>query len=331
MTQQAVRISGKCKSWENGFGFITRDDGQGDIFVHYSEIIKKGFKSLTVGDALEFEVGMKEDGNTRAIQVTGIGGTELSRQSQNQVMLHGTCKSWTKEKGFGFVTRNDGKGDVFVHQSEVKKNGFRALTIGEFVQFQLHTTEAGSTHAVNVNVLNASEYNAQNIVVDPNQMLMGTCKAWAKGFGFIQRNDGGPDVFVHQTEVLKSGFRSLKVGEPVWFKVERKGDGNLRAVKVTTQEPGTGIKNPQVEVSQPGHGLFPFHPQQLLLDHFPIMYQPEQLPFHPQIPEGNTDNWKKMMQWSQPGFYSCYTAQSYQNQGNYWAGIRLSAVAKKTS
>jgi len=113
------------------------------------------------------------------------------------------------------VTRNDGKGDVFVHQSEVKKKGYRALTIGEFVQFQLHTTEAGSTHAVNVNVLNASEFNAQNVVIDPNQTLTGTCKAWAKGFGFIQRNDGGPDVFVHQTEVLKTGFRSLKVGEPV--------------------------------------------------------------------------------------------------------------------
>jgi len=93
MTQQAVRISGKCKSWENGFGFITRDDGLGDIFVHYSEIIKKGFKSLTVGDALEFEVGIKEDGNTRAVRVTGIGGTALSAQSQDQVMFHGTCKS----------------------------------------------------------------------------------------------------------------------------------------------------------------------------------------------------------------------------------------------
>jgi len=215
MTQQSIRITGKCKSWENGFGFITRDDGLGDIFVHYSEIIKRGFKSLSVGDALEFEVGLKEDGNTRAVRVTGIGGTELSQQPQNQAILYGTCKSWTKEKGFGFVTRIDGKGDVFVHQSEVKKKGFRALTIGEFVQFGLETSEAGSTHAVNVKVLNASEFNAQNIAVDPNQTLTGTCKAWSKGFGFIKRDDGGPDVFVHQTEVLKTWFRSLTVGEPV--------------------------------------------------------------------------------------------------------------------
>jgi len=330
MTQGAVRVSGKCKTWENGFGFITRDDGQGDVFVHYKEIIKQGFKSLRVGDALEFEVDMKPDGNTRAIRVTGIGGTEVSPPSQNQEILYGTCKTWSTEKGFGFVTRSDGEGDVFVHRSEVKKKEPQTLTIGEFVQFELHEY-AGRTHAVNVKeVLSNSQSSAQNIFIDPNQTLIGTCKAWGKGFGFIKRNDGGPDVFVHQTEVVKSGFRSLTVGEQVWFKVERKSDGNTRAVKVTTSEPRLDITN-QDKNEQLDQGLFQFHPQQILLDQFPITYRPEQLPFHPQIPEGNTDNWKKMIQWTQPGFYSCYTAQSYQNQGNFWGGICLSTVAKKAT
>jgi len=113
--------------------------------------------------------------------------------------------------------------------------------------------------------------------------------------------------------------------------VERKIDGKLRAVKVTTQEPLSHVPILEVECSQPACELFPFHPQQLQLDHYPIAYEPEQLPFHPMIPEGITDNWTKMMQWAQPGFCSGYIAQSYQKEGNYWAGICLSNVAKMST
>lgn len=38
-----------------GFGFITVDDGD-DVFVHYSSIQGKGFRSLTAGAAVEFEI-----------------------------------------------------------------------------------------------------------------------------------------------------------------------------------------------------------------------------------------------------------------------------------
>jgi CspA family cold shock protein len=55
----AQRVRGITK-WFNdakGYGFITCDDGQGDVFVHYSSIDSgAGFKSLAEGEAVEFEV-----------------------------------------------------------------------------------------------------------------------------------------------------------------------------------------------------------------------------------------------------------------------------------
>jgi len=77
--------------------------------------------------------------------------------------------------------------------------------------------------------------------------------------------------------------------------------------------------------------MFPFHPQQLQLNQNPITYKPEQLPFHPMLPAGNFENWTNMMQWAQPGFSPGYIAQSYQYKGNYWGGICLSTVAKRST
>jgi CspA family cold shock protein len=57
-----LRGTVKWFSKEKGYGFITRDDNQGDVFVHFSAIQQRGFKTLQEGQKVEFEVEQDAEG-----------------------------------------------------------------------------------------------------------------------------------------------------------------------------------------------------------------------------------------------------------------------------
>ncbi len=64
-------------------------------------------------------------------------------------------------------------------------------------------------------------------------MAVGTVKWFndAKGFGFIKQ-DNGPDVFVHYSQILGEGFKTLEEGQAVEFEI-KEGPKGLLAEKVT--------------------------------------------------------------------------------------------------
>lgn len=68
-------------------------------------------------------------------------------------------------------------------------------------------------------------------------MASGTIKWFndAKGYGFIEQDGGGNDVFVHFSAIQADGFRTLREGQRVTFDVERDAKG-LRAANVRIEE-----------------------------------------------------------------------------------------------
>lgn len=58
-------------------------------------------------------------------------------------------------------------------------------------------------------------------------MITGTVKWFseAKGYGFIAPQDGGKDVFIHQSAIVGTGFRTLAEGQRVTFEVQQDQKG----------------------------------------------------------------------------------------------------------
>jgi cold shock protein len=64
------------------------------------------------------------------------GGFLLIPDQEDPAMASGTVKWFNEQKGFGFITQDNGP-DVFVHYSAIEETGFKSLNEGDQVQFEV--------------------------------------------------------------------------------------------------------------------------------------------------------------------------------------------------
>jgi CspA family cold shock protein len=149
---------GKVKFFNagKGFGFIQRDEGGEDVFVHISQVERAGLEGLAEGQELAFNL-VDRGGKISAADLQVVGDViavqqrAAAPQRQNTgEKATGTVKFFNSMKGFGFITRDDGEPDAFVHISAVERSGLSELNEGDKLEFELEVDRRGKYSAVNL-------------------------------------------------------------------------------------------------------------------------------------------------------------------------------------
>ena len=141
---------------QKGFGFIQQETGGEDIFVHISAVERAGLEGLAEGQELEFNL-VDRGGKVSAQDLQVVGDViavesrqETPRRELTGEKATGTVKFFNAMKGFGFLTRDDGQPDAFVHISAVERSGLSQINEGERYAFDLEVDRRGKYSAVNL-------------------------------------------------------------------------------------------------------------------------------------------------------------------------------------
>jgi CspA family cold shock protein len=186
-----------------GFGFIQPDDGGSDVFVHISAVEQAGLRGLNEGDQVQFEMEQdRRSGKLSAGQLVVTGqGAAPSRGGGG-----GGGGGYDRPRGGGFGGGGGGGGGF----DRPRSGGFGGGGGGGGGG---RGGDAAGSGAGTVKWFNPT-----------------------KGFGFIQPDDGGQDVFVHISAVEQAGLRGLNEGQTVAYDLEqdrRSGKTSATNLKVT--------------------------------------------------------------------------------------------------
>lgn len=159
---------------QKGFGFIQCEGRPDDVFVHISAVEAAGLTGLAEGQPLKFTL-VDRGGKVSASDLE-IEGEPMPVEAVDRVLrpdsdgpprgpggppqreltgekAKGTVKFFNGEKGFGFIEREDGEADAFVHISAVERSGMSALAQGDRVEFDIEVDRRGKYSAVNLKAL----------------------------------------------------------------------------------------------------------------------------------------------------------------------------------
>ena len=205
--------SGTVK-WFNtakGFGFIQPDDGGSDVFVHISAVEQAGLRGLNEGELVNFE--LEQDRRS-------------GKLSAGQLVVTGQGAAPPRSGGGG-----GGGGGGFDRPRGGGGGGFGGGGGGGFDRPRSGGGGGGGGGGF------GGGGGGGRPSGDPAGAGAGTVKWFnpTKGFGFIQPDDGGQDVFVHISAVEQAGLRGLNEGQQVAYDLEadrRSGKTSATNLKV---------------------------------------------------------------------------------------------------
>eukprot|EP00756_Hemistasia_phaeocysticola_P030684 Hpha_TRINITY_DN16304_c4_g10::TRINITY_DN16304_c4_g10_i1::g.59250::m.59250 len=180
--------TGTVRKWtDKGYGFITPDGSDEDVFVHNTAF---GGGSLAEGEKVNFSVARDSGGKTRAENVSGPavlappagaavmqkGGAALQKDMQLiGKVVTGVVREWYDDKGFGFIEPKDVGGSIFCHNTAF---GGGVLAIGTPVTLTVVADpRSGKPRAENVQALQGGTVqqaaNAAAGMMAPGMMMPG--------------------------------------------------------------------------------------------------------------------------------------------------------------
>jgi CspA family cold shock protein len=161
------------------------------------------------------------------------------------VEVAGRVKWFDVAKGYGFIVPDDGGGDVLIHVTVLRRDGFTTLTEGARVLAEAQRRERGLQVLKVVSVTpgdpsalpadSAARPRAQAAQVGGFEIVIVKWFNRSRGFGFLTRGEGTEDIFVHMETLRRYGFIDPKPGDSM---LARFGPGpkGLLAVEVRPLE-----------------------------------------------------------------------------------------------
>jgi len=159
-----------------------------------------------------------------------LSSFDMSPAPDQGFQTEAVVKWFNLTKGFGFVAPVDGTSDAFIHSSVVSRAGLREVAEGTKLLVQISEGQKGRQVLSIVSVLGMGEVPQsapRPAATGPEVELTGIVKWFKpdKGFGFVTPDDGGRDIFVHRTVVLRAGAQSLESGQKVKMMVQTAAKG----------------------------------------------------------------------------------------------------------